>query len=646
MNYVNKPNYHCYNGTYIGFAVRKDDGKIAYLGIDAGGRDEFRKNTYNLLKPGFGAWVPSFAKKGVQPTVEATESQITTVAGVEKLIVTPKEKTISIDLSTTGNAFRGSILECCLAIEVAPPSIWAKTNFPKADEKPLRTSKNPLVHAERNYQLPMYIHFPDYGTVKIEAEGAPVYCHEELTRSAEMNGLCLGLLNHGGHVPERQLHSGYSKLSFKLRKATDKVTLKLTVLEEQYPKINGIDFSDSAWNGFKRCWLNNFTINRQTCSMGDNIYLHGMSHLVMHNRADTLYVMDPKDEITKLIRSVFEYTLDTSWERGQAEDGEVNMAYFDKCKKEGPCAGFIDSTPAAIISSCVIAKWKPSHAKKNIDKMLHACDFLMGLDCDGDGIVELPFSGNSMDAEYPHKGARPRIWWDNFGCGHKDIFFNCLSHRALRGTEKLARKLGRVEGADKIAAFLEKTHKNFFNTFYNPETGVMAGWISADGNVHDYMFTYATANSIDEGLVDKEQGRKMMEILLAKLDEQGFGSYRYGVPGPVIPVDTSKDTFGGFMGDWPLYENGGLCGMTAYHFINALCYVGLKDKAEFILKTMLNTFDKGLTHSGLMPGYTHSIDWRTKDGVACGYNYLADNYLFLLSLSTGIAGNKHPGVVR
>ena len=181
MKYINKPNYHCYDSDFIGFAVQKGTGKIGYLGVDAGGRDLFRKNTYNLLKPGLGGWATAFAKKGVIPVVEADEKQIKTTAGADTLVIKPEDKTITFDLSSK-DGIKGTAFEFCLAIEIAPPSIWAKTNFPKAGEEPLKTSKNPLVHAERNYQLPMYIHFPDYGTVKIEAEGAPVYCHEELTR--------------------------------------------------------------------------------------------------------------------------------------------------------------------------------------------------------------------------------------------------------------------------------------------------------------------------------------------------------------------------------------------------------------------------------------------------------------------------------
>ena len=83
-------------------------------------------------------------------------------------------------------------------------------------------------------------------------------------------------------------------------------------------------------------------------------------------------------------------------------------------------------------------------------------------------------------------------------------------------------------------------------------------------------------------------------------------------------------------------------------FISALAKagkeLGLGDEADKILFTIINTYEKELTHTGLMPGYCQSYDWRTKDGLPCGYNYLADNYYFLLSTYVGKFQMKHPSV--
>jgi hypothetical protein len=57
---------------------------------------------------------------------------------------------------------------------------------------------------------------------------------------------------------------------------------------------------------------------------------------------------------------------------------------------------------------------------------------------------------------------------------------------------------------------------------------------------------------------------------------------------------------------------------------------------------MLATFEREYTHSGVFPGYVQSVDWRTKGGAPSGYNYLADNYYFLLAAITGHFGVKYP----
>jgi hypothetical protein len=94
------------------------------------------------------------------------------------------------------------------------------------------------------------------------------------------------------------------------------------------------------------------------------------------------------------------------------------------------------------------------------------------------------------------------------------------------------------------------------------------------------------------------------------------------------------------MGRWGVYENGGLCGQAAYYFLLALYRKGLREEADRILFSMLDTFERMPTHSGVFPGYNRSCDWRTKEGLPCGYNYLADNYYFLLAAITGHFGKS------
>ncbi len=230
-------------------------------------------------------------------------------------------------------------------------------------------------------------------------------------------------------------------------------------------------------------------------------------------------------------------------------------------------------------------------------------------------------------------------WWDDFAFGHKDAYLNLQAYRALEGMKKIFEKLH--EETHAIEQALSMFKQAFHSTFYNPETGVYAGWVSQDGRMHDYMFTFISSMAINEGLVPQELGIKMMRIMLTKMQEQGYDGV-YGVPGPLLPVAKEDKGTWDEMTRWGRYENGGLCGQAACHFLNALYHVGLRKEADDILFKMLATFEREYTHSGVFPGYVQSVDWRTKGGAPSGYNYLADNYYFLLAAITGHFGVKYP----
>lgn len=174
----------------------------------------------------------------------------------------------------------------------------------------------------------------------------------------------------------------------------------------------------------------------------------------------------------------------------------------------------------------------------------------------------------------------------------------------------------------------------FDRTFRAP-SGVHAGWVDADGRMHDYMFTFISSMAINLGLVQGDDARCILRRLLAKLRAEGYGAWEWGIPGPLIPVSEADVGAWMPMQRWGSYENGGFCGMTAQHLIQALYTAGMRDQADEILFSLLSTYEREPTHSGVFPGYMRSIDWRTVEGRPCGYNYLADNYHFLLAGITG-----------
>ncbi len=630
----NHAKYASFNSDFLSATFNKETGGIVFFGIESGGRDRDKHASYNLMLPGYGGMFGAF-KKALPVSNEFTDGRIffRNESGSSIAYNMTDDHTINIELDKINP---NDIFSTRLAIKTAPPTIWTK------DEPKKLKSKNPFTIFKSKYSLPLIIHFPDYGRLEISASSNDVFCVEELQLSKEFTGLDLGYKNYSyNHNRLHSLHYGSSYLTFKSSKPEDKVELTFKVLDECYPAFPEQD--DERYNGLKRNWLNAFALNRELFDMGDNIYFHGTAHLAIHMKSDLLEIMDGDEEQFKIIRRAFERQVERSFKESQSKDGEVSVCCFRKEKKKSDSAAS-DSTPGAIISLMGIAKWNLPLAKKLLPNAIKAADFILSFDTDGDGIFEVPYPGDYMGQ--PAENGHYCNWWDNFAFGHKDIYFNYLCHRALRELAELLCSLNRHAEAEKYKKQLEKFDKSFLDTFYNPETELMAGWISKNGKVHDYGFTFAVSMGINEGLIPPDMGKKMIKKLLAIMKKEGYGDLRYGIPGNVMPVDPADTIYWPCMSDWGQYENGGLNGMNGFHFLTSMYKVGLHKEADEILFAILNTYEKYLTHSGLMPGYVCSVDWRTKNGVPCGYNYLADNYYFLLSVYAGKFKMPHSAVVR
>ncbi len=626
--------YASYNSDFLSVTFDKKTGGLAFLGIESGGRDRDKHASYNLMLPAYGARFGAF-NRSLPVSSDITDScaSFKNAMGSSVSYNVTDPRTLNIELNKVDP---NNIFSARFSVKTAPPTIWTSS-----EPKKLK-SKNPLTIFKSRYSLPLIIHFPDFGRLEISAASDDVYCVEELQLSKDFAGIELGYKNYSfNHNRMHALHYGSSFLTFKSRNALENVALTFKVLEECYPELPVED--GEKYNGLKRNWLNSFALNRALFDMGDNIYFHGTAHISMHMKSDLLQMMDGDDEQFKMVRRAFERQIERSLKEGQADTGEISVTYYEHKDAKGfGCS--VDSTPSAIISLTGIASWNLPLAKKLLPNAIKAADYLLSRDTDGDGIFESPFPGDYMGQ--PTEYGQQCNWWDNFAFGHKDIYFNYLCHRAIRELCDLLDKLDKHHISEKYKRQLERFDDSFFKTFYNPETELMAGWISRNGSIHDYGFTFAVSMGINEGLIPHDVGRKMIRSLLAKMKKEGYGDLRYGIPGNVISV-TPPDTFDWpCMTDWGQYENGGLSGMNGFHFLTAMYKIGLVREADDILFAILNTYERFMTHSGLMPGYCQSVDWRTKNGVPCGYNYLADNYYFLLSVYTGKFKMPHPAVVR
>jgi hypothetical protein len=210
----------------------------------------------------------------------------------------------------------------------------------------------------------------------------------------------------------------------------------------------------------------------------------------------------------------------------------------------------------------------------------------------------------------------------------------------------MAREAGYSAEAESYKNRATKLKAVYYSTFYNPATGVLAGWKSADGKLHDYYFPFINGMAVIYGLVTHEQGNGIWDKMMAKMKEVGYDRFDLGLPGNLIPIRredyvdhdirfggaTKADGTDGFQ----IYENGGATACYVNYTIQALRELGRHKEADSILFPMLKGFEDGKFQGRAANGLTY--DWTSWDGAPHGYEgLLVDNYLALLAAMPGDA---------
>lgn len=311
-------------------------------------------------------------------------------------------------------------------------------------------------------------------------------------------------------------------------------------------------------------------------------------------------------------------------------DGEM-VCYWD-------FGGFLDANAGPLIAAWdyVESSGDTAWLKRRIERLEFIADFLAQRDTDGDGLVEAKQSGNRNSL---HEPSRSCAWWDALNCGHKDAYTNGLIYRAWRCLADLEAKLRRRDKQARYTLLADRLKAAYAKTLFNPRTGWLAWWKSADGELHDYAAPTVNGLAIEYGLVEPAQGREILARLRRKMAEVGFSRFDLGVPPMLVPVPPSDylqpdaigiprredgtDTFGQYM-------NGGITAGHVLHFLAAHYVVGEPAEADRILRAMLARQQRGEFQNGVRDKGGQGIDWTTWDGRPSGYEgYLADSFRFL-----------------
>jgi hypothetical protein len=461
-----------------------------------------------------------------------------------------------------------------------------------------------LFQKDGSMSLPAVLHLPGHGTFRVTGPGALGY----------------------------ESGRAFVKVTFPAATvALPRVEYRLEVATI-FPSVAGID-SDPRFDGFRRNWLNVLQLNpsrrvlsnhaaSDTC--GFCYYKYADIALQTPPLGENLTAMD-------VVRQSIEQVL-----AGTKTYGMPGYGDFPEVTA--------DTYPSLIIAAydCTLGNKDQHWLETHYAGIRQWADKMLATDRQGNGLIKYDsVTGNSGSWNEGQPKKRPSNWWDTIGFGHEDAYANALAYRALRSLEIMATALNNRDDAARYRAAAEKLRAAYFDAFYNPATGVLAGWRSADGQLHDYYFLFVNGIAIHYGLVPKDKANAIMDRLLAKMREVGYTRFDLGLPGNLISVARKdyahKDPrFGGGLREdnadgFQRYENGGATACFAYFTLAALYDLGRREEADRMLMPMLQAFEQGKFEGKGANGLSN--DWRAWDGTAWGYEgFLVDNYYALLAV--------------
>lgn len=478
------------------------------------------------------------------------------------------------------------------------------------------------VTAAGDIALPAVLHLPGMGSLRIFVETGD-----------KAGGVALGYVAH--RRPTR-----YVDVTFPPATAGQRwveYTLRTAAI---YPAVPGVNLLDRRYDGFRRDWLNIFQQQAEQHVLANNAASDAVAFTVFLYADMARYTPQLAPGLTAM--DLVRETLDR-YLGGFAGYGMPGYQLYDApLRAEEYPHGSLDTYPSLLIAAYDYVDatgdraWLRAHYSG-----LHAwAETMTAPNADRSPLLESALSGDS--GSWPPKvKLRPSNWWDTIGFGHQDAYANALGYRALRSMAVLAQEAGDAAGAAKYRERAEALRAAYTQAFVDPATGVVAGWRSADGQLHDYYFTFVNGIAVQYGLIDGAVARRAMDGIVAEMAKVGYTNFSLGLPGNLIPIrladyagqgrDAGRPTRADGSDGFQIYENGGATACWAYYTIAALYKVGERAEGDRMLMPMLEGFaEQGFSQR---QANGRSTDWRDWHGGAHGYEgMLVDNYYTLMAV--------------
>jgi hypothetical protein len=481
-----------------------------------------------------------------------------------------------------------------------------------------------MMNDDGSVRLPALLHLPDQGTFRITSSAG--------------NGLALGYDAQRFFTWDNQLNykeGGQAYVKVTLPPAAASLpqldyTFDVVAI---YPSVPGVE-GDPRFDGFRRNWLNIFQLSPRRRLLANNAASDACAFTVFlySSMAEHTPPLAPGLTAMDLIRQTLDHYLSGAHGYGMTHHNDP----------ENPAAS-LDTYPSLLIAAgdYVRATGDEAWLRTNYAGIKGWATQMLAMDPTGDGLLMDVSNGNAGIWDYRQYPKHTSNWWDNIGFGHFDAYANALAYHALLGMAEMARRAHLPEDARLYLSRAEKLRSIYFDTFYDPATGVLAGWKSQDGRLHDYYFTFVNSVAITYGLVPRDKANLIMDRMLAKMREVGYTHFEYGLPGNLIPIrqedymvhnrrwggpemKDGSDTF-------QIYCNGGATACYVYYTLQALYQLGRRQEADAMLFPLLRAYEEGGFQGHGPNGMTY--DWKAWDGTPHGYEgLLVDNYQALLAV--------------
>lgn len=260
------------------------------------------------------------------------------------------------------------------------------------------------------------------------------------------------------------------------------------------------------------------------------------------------------------------------------------------------------------------------------EQLLSEIHRMLDRDVDGDGLVESTIRlGNSGEHQWS------TAWADVISFGWKDAWANAVLFEAWGEIAPALRAVGDdecVRLADRVEVAAAAIQNAYLPAFYNEETGLIAGWRSKDGTLHDYGFSLVNGAACSTDLLPVDTARAIMERLREHWATAGVDDLRNGIPLNLWRIPEAG--IGGVIFGLPMggYQQGGCSHHGARVIVDAFDRTGLTEHADELLIALATTIADDSSFGGLGSG----IDWRMWDGTPSGYEgQLAEGFSVLAS---------------